>query len=129
MSFNARDQRRRNARRQTPIAAEFEDCVQLFYQLCSAMEADSATWEGSDIPINGLQSRFKAFGSDARVPVIDYTLRKASRLRDQVLNLLKPFKEELQNGRFSSSVWRRDTWAFCWKDVSHPWGYLLDCIN
>lgn len=100
-SRTARNQRRRNARRQTPIAAEFEDCVQLFYQLCSAMEADAATWEGSDTPLNDLFSRFKAWGSDSRASTrsLDYTLRKASRLRDQILELLKPFKIELQSGR------------------------------
>lgn len=103
-SKNARDQRRRNARRQTPIAAEFEDCVQLFYQLSSAMEADNATWEGSDAAINDLFSRFKAWGNDTRASSrsLDYTLRKASRLRDQVLELLKPFKIEIQSGKFTS---------------------------
>lgn len=103
-SKNARDQRRRNARRQTPIAAEFEDCVQLFYQLSSAMEADNATWEGSDAAINDLLSRFKAWGNDTRASSrsLDYTLRKASRLRDQVLELLKPFKIEIQSGKFTS---------------------------
>jgi hypothetical protein len=103
-SSNARDQRRRNARRQTPIAAEFEDCVQLFYQLCSAMDADSATWEGSSTPINDLFSKFKAWGNDTRASsrFLDYTLRKASRLRDQVLELLKPFKLEIQSGKFIS---------------------------
>lgn len=102
-SFHARDQRRRNARKQTPIAAEFEDCVQLFYQLCSAMEADSAMWEGSDAQLNDLFSKFKAWGNDSRASSrsLDYTLRKASRLRDQVLELLKPFKLELQSGRFT----------------------------
>src|SRR3954454_11279450 len=100
-SRNARDVRRRNARRQTPIAAEFEDCVQLFHQLCSAMEADAATWEGSDTPLKDLFSKFKAWGNDTRASSrsLDYTLRKASRLRDQVLELLKPFKVEVQSGR------------------------------
>jgi hypothetical protein len=68
------------------------------------MEADIATWESSNVPINDLFSRFKAWGNDSRASSrsLDYTLRKASRLRDQVLELLNPFKTEIQSGRFAS---------------------------
>ena len=56
------------------------------------------------MPITDLFSRFKAWGHDSRASSrsLDYTLRKASRLHEQVLELLAPFKIEIQSGRSAS---------------------------
>jgi len=94
-------EQRRDIRKQTPIAVEFEDCVQVFFQLCSAVEADTAAWKGVNAPLNDLFSKFRAWGNDTRASSrsLDYALRRASQLREQVIELLQAFKGELQDGR------------------------------
>jgi hypothetical protein len=91
------------ARKNAPIAAEFEECVQLYYQLCSSMEADSMMWSDAQIPLDDGFSKFRAWGNDTGACTwsLDHALRKSSRLQQQVLDLLRDLREELQRGEFA----------------------------
>lgn len=95
------DSPRPNKPRENAIAAEFEDCVQLFYQLCTAMEADSATWATAQVPLADIFSKLRAWGNDTGASswTLDHALRKASALQEQVSYLLKDLRFELQKGR------------------------------
>jgi len=88
------------ARRRTPIAAEFEDCAQVFQQLCSSLEAGSTAWGGSESKLVGLFGRLRAWGNEsgASTRSLDHRLRKASKLQNQVLEFLGDFKIDLENG-------------------------------
>lgn len=75
------------ARERTPVAAEYEDCTQRFDMLNSVMEANESTWEPYQNLLNDYRSRLTTWGVDtgARSRTIDHTLRKSSRLANQVL--------------------------------------------
>jgi hypothetical protein len=85
-------------RKNSPIAAEFEECVQLFYQLCSSMEADGVMWSDTQIPLDDGFSKLRAWGNDTGACSwsLDHALRKSSRLQQQVLDVLKDLRDELQ---------------------------------
>jgi len=91
------------ARRRTPIAAGFEDCIQVFHQLCSSFEAGSTAWGGSDGEFGGLFGRLRAWGNEsgASTRSLDHRLRKASRLQKQVLEFLVDLKIDIENGMSS----------------------------
>lgn len=91
-------------RRSTPIAAGFEDCLQLFEQLVSAMEADSTTWKPAEVvPLKDEFSRLRAWGNDtgASSRSLDHALRKASKLQRQVSDLLDELRDNTQKGKLS----------------------------
>jgi len=96
-----------NARRKTPIAAEFEDCIQVFQQLCSSLEAGSTAWGGSDSELAGLFGRLRSWGNEsgASTRSLDHRLRKASRLQNQVLEFLGDLKVDLESGKLHDVLW------------------------
>lgn len=104
--INVRGQRTNMVRRSTPIAAGFEDCLQLFEQLVSAMEADSTTWKPAEVvPLKDDFSKLKAWGNEtgASSRSLDHALRKASKLQQQVSELLDELRENTQRGMFVAS--------------------------
>lgn len=89
------------ARRNAPVAAEFEECIQLFQQICSSMEADSIMWSEAQLPLDDGFAKLRAWGNDTGATswALDHALRKSSRLHQQLLDLLQDLRDELQKGQ------------------------------
>src|SRR5438045_7920482 len=92
--------RANKARRNAPVAAEYEECIQLFQQICSSMEADSMMWADAQIPMDDGFAKLRAWGNDTGATSwsLDHSLRKSSRLHQQVLDLLQDLRGELGKG-------------------------------
>lgn len=91
-----------NTRRDhTPIAVEFENCVQSFNSLCSAMEANQLAWEAKYALIRECRGEFRAWGDDtgALKGSLDHALRKNSRMRDVTIELLEDMTGEVRSSR------------------------------
>ncbi|KAH8596651.1 hypothetical protein B0O99DRAFT_705975 [Bisporella sp. PMI_857] len=95
------EQRKYNAHRGAPIAAAFEDCVQLFEQLCASLEAGTPSWTGPHTELADLFSTLRTWGHDtgASSRSLDHRLRKASTLQAQVLELFEALQNELGTGK------------------------------
>ena len=81
------------------IAAEFEDCMETYQSLCSAMEANAAACSGKMAAICKYRKAFLQWGigTGAATRALDYALHKNSDLRDEVLEVLEGFKATLQS--------------------------------
>lgn len=92
-------------RDRAPIAAEFEECTQLFQSLCSAFEANPQNWNTCHAVLSDDRDVLAAWGADigATSYVLDHALRKALRLQEHVHQLLQDLSSELQKSEFFQS--------------------------
>jgi hypothetical protein len=83
------------------IAAEFEDCMETYQSLCSAMEANAAAWPGKMAVMCECRKALLHWGyrTGAATRALDYALHKNSDLQDEVLELLEGFKATLQSSK------------------------------
>ena len=90
------------------IAAEFEDCMETYQSLCSAMEANAAAWSGTTAAVCEYRKTLLQWGykTGAATRALDYALHKNSDLRDEVFELLEGFKATLQSSRYFSAFIR-----------------------
>lgn len=90
-------------RDRAPIAAEFEECMQLFQSLRSAFEANPLTWKTYHLVLGDHHDALAAWGTEtgATSYVLDHALRKSSNLQEHVLVLLQDFSSDLQRGKLT----------------------------
>jgi hypothetical protein len=81
-----------------PIAAEFEECTQLFQLLCSAFEANPRHWKSYLVVLAGDRDVLASWGAEtgATSYVLDHALRKNAELQEHALQLLRDLSSELQ---------------------------------
>lgn len=84
-----------------PIAAEFEECSQLFQLLCSAIEANPRIWKAYHLTVVDHRDALAAWGAEtgATSYVLDHALRKSSTLQQHVLELLQDCSGDLQRSK------------------------------
>jgi hypothetical protein len=98
------DRRSSLVRASAPIAAQFEDCLQSYDQLCSAMRTNRLAWGTSYTTVDDDLSRLRLWGKNTGASSrtldrsLDHVLRKASNLRETTLQLLLELHESLQLG-------------------------------
>lgn len=92
-----------------PLAAEFEECSQLFEVLCSAIEANPRIWKAYHLTVVDHRDALAAWGAEtgATSYVLDHALRKSSSLQDHVLELLQDCSGDLQRSKLSRLGARR----------------------
>ena len=92
-----------------PVAAEFEECSQLFEVLCSAIEANPRIWKAYYLTVVDHRDALAAWGAEtgATSYVLDHALRKSSSLQDHVLELLQDCSGDLQRSKLSRLGARR----------------------
>lgn len=92
-----------------PVAAEFEECSQLFEVLCSAIEANPRIWKAYHLTVVDHRDALAAWGAEtgATSYVLDHALRKSSSLQDHVLELLQDCSGDLQRSKLSRLGARR----------------------
>jgi hypothetical protein len=97
---HVRHQQNGQPREASPIAASFSECVQLMDQLVSLADSQKFPWTGASVSLDIHASKLRAWGNDtgAASRSLDHALRKASRLKQQVLLLLSSLKSDLQTG-------------------------------
>jgi hypothetical protein len=104
-----RDQKTCQPRERPPIASSFNECVKLIDELTSLSDMQNIIWTGSPVSLDAHASKLRAWGNDTGASswALDHALRKASRLKQQVLLLLNVLKNELQTGiiNLSSTVY------------------------
>lgn len=90
----------RQPRESSPIATLFSECVKLIDDLGSLVDSQKLSWAEASVPLDINASKLRAWGNDtgAASRSLDHALRKASRLRQQVLLLLSNLKHDLQAG-------------------------------
>lgn len=88
-------------RDRAPIAAEFEECTQLFQSLCSAFEANPLAWKTYHLLIGGQRDALAAWGAetDATSYLLDHALRKSSSLQRHVVEVLQDLSSNLQRSK------------------------------
>ena len=92
-----------------PLAAEFEECSQLFEVLCSAIEANPRIWKAYHLTVVDHRDALAAWGAEtgATSYVLDHALRKSSSLQHHVLELLQDCSGDLQRSKLSRLGARR----------------------
>ncbi|KAI0127980.1 hypothetical protein BJ170DRAFT_397576 [Xylariales sp. AK1849] len=81
----------RALRAKAPVAARFEDCLQAFGRLCTALRANLPASEHVDSLADDCMFRLISWGHDSGASnrMLDHKLRRSSRPRDNTLDLLK----------------------------------------
>ena len=99
-SKELRTQQSQALRAKAPIRAHFEDCVQAFDRLCSAINANMTASEEEIILVEDCYSRLRSWGQDsgASTRALDHGLRKSSELGAHTLNLLSDLHSILHEG-------------------------------
>ena len=86
-SKELRTQHSQALRAKAPIRAHFEDCVQAFDRLCSAINGNVTASEEEVIMVEDCYSRVRLWGQDsgASTRALDHGLRKSSELRKECI--------------------------------------------
>ena len=104
----SRDKETQQLRAKAPLAAQFEDCAQAVRLLHTALNADSSIEEQTPLRIlvDRCLGRLLAWGHDtgASSRVLDHSLRRASKPRDNVLTFLKELHELVVNGTHNTTL-------------------------
>jgi hypothetical protein len=91
------------------IAAKFEDCLQKYDQLCSAMQGNKQAWGEWYTIVDTDLTRLQEWGNDTGASSrslnksLDHALRKACRLRESVHEYLQDLLGSLQIGEYQIS--------------------------
>jgi hypothetical protein len=102
-SKETRDEEFRRIRKKGPLAAQFEDCGQHMRKLYAAMDADPEVSEKS--AIYGLAERCHSglisWGHDsgASSRILDHTLRRSLRPRENTERLLTELQDNITHGK------------------------------
>jgi len=91
-------------REASPISTSFDKCLKFIDQLSSIQDAHNLALVGSPVCFDAHASKLRAWGNDTGASSwsLDHTLRKASRLQQQVLLLLNGLQYDLQTGNAKS---------------------------
>lgn len=108
-------------RDRAPIAAEFEECTQLFQSLCSAFEANPLTWKSYHMLIGEHRDALAAWGAEtgATSYLLDHALRKSSSLQQHVIELLQDFSSDLQKSKLTRPATNNSSHGSC-RDRDFP---------
>ena len=95
-----RDQEYRELRAKAPIAARFEDCLQLLGRLSATLTASLPESEQIALLAEDCETKFKIWGHDAGANsrALDHALRDSSRLGEATVQLLDDLREILIHG-------------------------------
>jgi hypothetical protein len=92
-------------RDRAPIAAEFEECTQLFQSLCSAFEANPGAWKTYHLVIGGQRDALAAWAAETNATsyLLDHALRKSSGLQRHLVEVLQDLSSDLQKSKLKSA--------------------------
>lgn len=100
----ARDGNKARIRDRAILAAIYEDCIQAFLQLTSAVEAN-LDWKQTVQSLNDSYSRLSEWGHETGASSrqlelsLDYSLRKSTRLHTKTAELLGELHSALREGK------------------------------
>lgn len=100
-AVRSKDMHKQNMRAKAPLAAQFEDCAQVVKQAYAALHADASVEQQKSLRvyIGRCLGRLITWGHEtgASSRLLDHSLRRASKPRDNTLTLLKELHERVQN--------------------------------
>jgi len=89
-------------RAKAPLAAQFEDCAQAVKQVHSALNTDPSVEKHTSLHalVGRCLGRLTTWGHEtgASSRLLDHSLRRASRLRNNTLTLLQDLHDRFQDG-------------------------------
>jgi hypothetical protein len=102
LAIGSKDFFKQNLRARAPLAAQFEDCAQAVKQAHAALNADTSVEKQTPLRalIGRCLGRLVTWGHEtgASSRLLDHSLRRASKPRDNTLTLLKELHERVQDG-------------------------------
>lgn len=92
-------------RDRAPIAAEYEECMQLYQSLCAVFDANPQIWKSYHVVLADHLDELASWGEEtgATSYVLDHALRNNSSLQEHVLELLQDLSSDLQKGKWTPS--------------------------
>jgi hypothetical protein len=99
-SKELRNRNNRAVRAKAPLAANFEDCLQVFDRLRATIQSNKKDFENEHTLGEDCYSKLRSWGynSGASSRALDHRLRKPSRLKTTTLELLVELQSKLQEG-------------------------------